>query len=140
MFNFSKTCKRLVLTDLALSLIACGAFSILLVLFKAFFQINIFNFIVGMFFGTAFTVLKILLLDRTLNKAVDMPEEKAVNYTRLHYTLRYFLTGVVIVVGALNPRVSLLGVVVAMVLLRPSAYLTSKQEKKENNESALKEN
>lgn len=132
MLNFSKTCKRLVLMDLALSLVVYG----LIISFKSFFQINFVYFTIGMLFGMIFTILKVLLLDRTLNKAIDMPEENAVNYTRLHYTLRYFLTGVVIVVAALNPKVSLLGVVLALLVLRPAAYLTSRGEKDEKQAEA----
>lgn len=128
----SETCKRIVLSNIAVSLVLFGVGMFVIIFYESFFQIKLSNFILGMVFGTAFSVLKIMLLERTVNKAVDLPKENAVNYTRMHYTLRYFLTGAVVVVAALSPWISLFGVVLAMVALRPAVYIASWLEKKHN--------
>ncbi len=126
----SQTCKRLILSDIAVSLIFFGIGIFAAIFFNDFFKLNILSFTLGMIFGTAFTVLKIMLLEKTVQKAVDMPKEKAVNYTRLHYTLRYILTGAVVAVAAVNTKVSLFGTVLALAALWPAVHAAAKLEKR----------
>lgn len=130
MFNVSETCKRMIFSDVAVSLVFYGIAALLIIIFENSLGIKIFNFSLGMIFGTLFTILKILLLEKTVNKAVDMPREQAQNYTRLHYTLRYFLTGAVIVAAVINPWTSIAGVVLALAAFRPAVYFTGWLEKR----------
>lgn len=114
--KLSETCKRLILFDLAVSLALFAAGS--------FFAADFAAFAKGMIFGTLFSILKFMLLEKTLVKAADMPKEDASNYARMHYMARYFLTGVVVFVGAVVPSVSLLGVVLALAAMYPAVLIT----------------
>jgi len=54
-------------------------------------------FAFGAILTSALNVLKVVLLERTVKKAVDIEEpETGKNYVRLQYLLRYFLTGIVL--------------------------------------------
>lgn len=99
-----------------------------------FFVDDVFAYAKGIIFGTLFAVLKLVLLERTLSKSVDMPKGNAQNYARLHYTLRYFLTIVVLAVAAIEPSISLLGVVLSLITMRPAAYIVSRMKDVNNSD------
>lgn len=101
----------------AISLIALGIGSM--------FTHDLLGYSKGILFGTVFAILKVILLERTINKSVDMPIENAQNYTRLHYMLRYFLTGIVLTISALEPSISFIGVIISLVTLRPAVYIVN---------------
>ena len=59
-------------------------------------------FAFGVILTSSLNVLKVVLLERTVKKAVDMDQPDAgKNYVRLQYLLRYFLTGLVLLVAGL---------------------------------------
>ena len=54
-------------------------------------------FAFGVVLTSALNAIKVVLLERTVRKAVDIEEPDAgKNYVRLQYLLRYFLTGAVL--------------------------------------------
>lgn len=115
--KLSYTCKKIILVMTAISLTALGIGSI--------FTNDLLSYTKGILFGTLFAILKVILLERTINKSVDMPSHNAQNYARLHYTLRYFLTGVVLAIGALEPSISFIGVVIPILTLQPAVYIVN---------------
>jgi len=79
----------------------------------------------GLTLGTMFSVLKVYLLSKTLKKAISLEPANARNYARLHYTLRFLLTGVILAVSALEPSISFLGTCIGMLTLQIAAYSTN---------------
>lgn len=129
MFKLSDTSKRLVKVMLAVSLIGLG---VGVIVTQIWFPSETFKYVYGIVFGMVFSVLKLMLLERTLNKSANFPEGQAQNYVRLHYMLRYFLTGAVLVVAAVKGGVSsILGVVVCLASLRPAVHIVNWQYKKQ---------
>ena len=124
MFRLSDTSKRLVKVMLAICLIALGGG---IIVTGIWFPGEIFRFSYGVVFGCIFAVLKLILLERSLNKSVNMPEGQAQNYIRLHYMLRYFLTGVVLAVAAVRGISALIGVVICLFSLRPAIFIVNRQ-------------
>ena len=63
-------------------------------------------FALGVFFPAALNVFKIILLDRTVKKVIEMDDpNRGKNYVRMQYLLRYFLTGVLLlVIGLIHTR------------------------------------
>lgn len=122
--KLSDTLKQIILTTIALFFIVAG--------FGAFISKDIKSFLIGLLFGTIFSILKMILLEKTLNKAMDMTGQKAINYTRLHYTLRYFLTFVVLLV-AVYRDFNLYGVVIGIILTIPSVYIVNFKNKNNDN-------
>jgi len=59
-------------------------------------------FAFGVILTSSLNVLKIIMLERTVNKVVGMDEPDAgKNYVRLQYLLRYILTGAVLLAAGL---------------------------------------
>ena len=63
---------------------------------------------------------------------MDMTSQKAINYTRIHYTLRYFLTFVVLLV-AVYRGFNLYGVIIGVVLTIPAVYIVNFKNKNNTN-------
>lgn len=122
MLRVSNTNKHIILTIISLSLIIFGV--------GCFFAKDVKTYFLGLFLGTLFSILKIILLEKTLEKSINMNPEKAVNYTRLHYSLRYLLTGAVLIIAAKNPNLSLIGVILGILILRPALFIISFKIKK----------
>ena len=71
---------------------------------------------------------KIMLLEKAVNRSVDMPPADAQNYMRLNYMSRYFLTGIVVFVALVSDWISLLGVVLGLFAFTPATFITGKLE------------
>ena len=91
---------------------------------------NKMSFTVGILFGLIFSILKLMLMKKTIEKAVTMPAEKAQVYTNVQYMLRYILTGVVLVVAALEPSIDILGVFFGLLSMKVAAYMQYFNNKK----------
>lgn len=76
----------------------------------------------GITFGLVFSLLKLKLMQNTIAKAIAMPEGKAQKYANVQYMIRYILTGVVLVIAALEPSINLLGVFFGLISMKVGAY------------------
>lgn len=84
------------------------------------------TFIFGILYGAIFSALKVILLEKTLNKAVDMSAQKATNYIRIHYVLRYFLTFAILGIAVYRSDImDIYGVIIGFLVLRPAIYLVN---------------
>ena len=119
--KISSTSKQIIITTIALFFIVTGI--------STFFVKDIKHFLIGLVFGTIFSILKLILLEKTLNKALDMSGQKAINYTRIHYTLRYFLTFIVLL-SAVYKGFNIFGVIIGVVLTIPAIYIVNLKIKK----------
>lgn len=106
--------------QLALSMIL---FSLIIYMIGILLVNNKHSWTLGIAFGTIFAVLKLKLMENTFNKAVQMPEAKAQRYTNVSYMIRYILTGIVLVVAALEPSIDILGVFFGLVSMKVGAYM-----------------
>ena len=77
----------------------------------------------GVMFGTIFTALKLALIQKTVLKAIEMSESDAKKYTVGQYTIRYTLTGVVLVVGMLEPSIDFIGVFAGLFTMKFAIYI-----------------
>ncbi|WP_317366916.1 ATP synthase subunit I [uncultured Tyzzerella sp.] len=118
--KISNTSKQIIITTIALFFIVLGI--------STFIVDDIKSFLIGISFGTIFSILKIILLEKTIEKAIDMTGQKAINYTRIHYTLRYFLTFVVLLIAAYK-NFNIIGVVLGILLPVPSVYIVNLKNK-----------
>ncbi len=115
--DMSKTLKQIIITVAALGVIAFGI--------GIFFTENVLFWLIGIAFGTIISIIKVILLEKTLNKAVDMPPEDAKNYTRSRYTLRLVLSVVLIVAAVKIPYINVIGVIVGLLLVQPAVYIVN---------------
>ncbi|MGL6174455.1 MAG: ATP synthase subunit I [Cellulosilyticaceae bacterium] len=105
-----------------LMIIVMIAFTAVIYSVGLFMTDNILGWTTGIFFGLTIALLKIKLMENTFSKAVVMPEAKAKVYTQRHYMIRYLLTGVVLLVAAIDPSISILGVFFGLVSMKVGAY------------------
>lgn len=85
-------------------------------------SLSAFPFALGAFLGAGVSVLKVLMLGRAVEKAVDMPGNDAVNFVRLNNFLKLLLTGIVLVLSAVLPIVNLWGAVAGIMTFPLAAY------------------
>lgn len=114
--KISNTSKQIIITTVALFFIVTGV--------SIFIVKDIKGFLVGLIFGTIFSILKLILLEKTLDKALNMTGEKAINYTRIHYTLRYFLTFIVLLI-AVYRGFNIIAVIIGVLLTIPAVYISN---------------
>ena len=80
----------------------------------------------GLFLGCALSVLKVILLEKTLNKSADMESKHAQVYASLQVLARYTLTAAVLLGAVFFPKIiGVFGVIFGILTLQISAYITS---------------
>lgn len=79
-------------------------------------------FLFGVLLGSAVSIAKVFLLERAVDKALELEGQHAKNYVSLQHILRLFLTGVVIFIGAVVDQVSLLGVALGVFAFQLATY------------------
>ena len=70
-------------------------------------------------------LLRVYMLERTLDKAVDMDPKNANNYTRANYTMRLVVSVVIVVLACLVEQINVVGVLIGLLLVQPAAYITN---------------
>lgn len=109
--------KKLIVVVVALGVIVFGIGS--------FWTESILFWFFGILLGTGISVIKVIMLNNTLNKAVEMSPEDAKNYTRSRYTFRLVLSIVMVVVAVKIPYISVVGVIVGLLLVQPAVYIVN---------------
>ncbi len=83
-------------------------------------------FVVGLLAGTILSVLKVVLLEKSLTKSMDMDGKTAKNYSNFQMVARYFLTILVLLVAAFFRNViGIFGTVAGILALQPAAYIAA---------------
>ena len=113
----SYTCKKLSTVIAVLGLIA--------LVVGLFFASNKIYWIVGIVLGTIASLIKVYMLERTLDKAVDMDPKNANNYTRANYTMRLVVSVVIVVLACLVEQINVVGVLIGLLLVQPAASITN---------------
>ncbi len=90
------------------------------------------GYLKGVCFGTLFSILKLQLIDRTFNKIVHMPPKRAQSYSLINYVARYVLTGIVLLVSALEPSIHILGTVVGLLTMKLAVFISLLHSKRKD--------
>jgi len=122
MNNLSPASKNIIKFLIMLSTAACiGG----LIFYQTIDSYSI-GYLLGIFIGTVLSIVRIVLLEKALNKSVDMKASQATNYTRLQYLFRYLITiAVMVFVGVMHPTINLIGALIGLVNMQFAAYLHS---------------
>lgn len=81
-------------------------------------------FALGVLLSSSLNMVKIIMLDRTVAKALGGKKDAAANYVRLQYLLRFSLTAAVLAAAVFIPFVSLWGAAAGLLTLQIAAYAT----------------
>lgn len=128
--KLSKTAKSLIINIVIYALVLNIGYIVLKDFFS--YQYNV-TFIYGIVLGSLFSIIKVVLLEQTINKAVTFDEKSAQGYMRSMYTLRYFLTGGVLLLSATNSSIDLFGTIFGIISLQFAVYLNKIPKIKFNN-------
>lgn len=83
---------------------------------------DIIIYLKGLMLGTIFTILRLKLMENSFKSSIMKEPHKAITHARGNYLIRYFLTIVVLLVGILEPSVSIIGVVIGLIAMKLAAY------------------
>lgn len=115
--KMSDTCKKL-----SMVIVVLGAISLVVGLFFADSKIH---WLLGIVLGTLVSVVKVYMLERALDKAVDMEPKDATNYTRANYTMRLVISVGIVVLACVTKQFNVVGVLIGLLLVQPAAYITN---------------
>jgi len=100
----------------ALAMMAGGA-----IFYRSF---EAFPFALGVLLTSVLNAGKILMLERTVKKAIDMEDPKTgKNYVRIQFLLRYLLTAAILVAAGLTPFISVWGALFGIFTLQISVII-----------------
>lgn len=84
------------------------------------------NYALGLLFGAAVSVVRILMLSRAVNISVDMEPADSKTYMMGQYNLRMLLTIAAVVAGAMmKDRLSIFGIILGLIAMQPSVYIAN---------------
>lgn len=98
---------------------------ILIILFLYEFEPPL-PYVIGLFSGCLVSSIRIVLMDVSINKSIDMQENKAKNYSQLQFFLRYFITiGYAVLLVVLHKYLGVFGGVIGLLCMQLSAYIAN---------------
>ena len=128
-FKLSNTCRALLLSILVLGAV-CAVVGL-------FFTSEKLSWVLGVAIGSVTAMIRVIMLESTIQKAVDMQKKDSEAFGRVGYNTRLLFTGAVIVAVAVTKCASLIGVIVGIVLVQPAAYITNFVIKPHENDPAI---
>lgn len=114
--KISSLAKRMIITILTIVLV-CVLASIIY-----YRSLEFLPFLIGALLGAVVSILKVFLLEHTVNKALNLEEKEAGKYVSLHHLLRMLLSGLALFLGATVPQISLWGVVAGILAFQVATY------------------
>ncbi len=114
MFKLTLTAKKMTIIIIAISLILIG---LSLLFISTMFAYSI-------FYGTIVSILRLILLDRTITKSTTMFSTQAKSYVVRHYFLRQLITAISIFIAIANPMINISGAILGILLMNLSGYIS----------------
>jgi len=100
-----------------------------------FLNFPYFGFELGVLIGATVSIARLISIEKTVKKVLDMPEGNAKNYARVQYSIRFLLGGVILLIAAtMHPTIHLAGVGVGVITMHIATYITSYLQIKEGRE------
>lgn len=114
--KLSDLAKRMIITILIIVL-ACVLGSVLY-----YRSLDFLPFLFGAILGSLVSIVRVFLLERAVDKAVEMEKKQAGNYVTIQHLLRLLLSGLALVLGAIVPQINLWGVVAGILAFQLALY------------------
>lgn len=84
------------------------------------------DFVLGLFTGCLVSGIRIVLMDKSINRAVDMEEKKAKNYNQLQFLVRYFIViAYAVLLILFHQYLGVFGGVLGLLCMQLSAYVAN---------------
>ncbi|XJS11294.1 ATP synthase subunit I [Aerococcaceae bacterium WGS1372] len=114
--NYSEEAKGMIQTILIV-----GAIGILLS-FIYYRSLEFLPFLWGVILGTLVSVVKVIMLDKSVDKALTMSSKRASSYVALQQLLRLAISAIALYLGATMDGISLWGVVLGILSFQAAIY------------------
>ncbi|NLK75163.1 MAG: hypothetical protein GX288_07745 [Clostridiales bacterium] len=114
--KLSNLAKKMIFSILIIALI-CTLGSVIYHRSMAFLP-----FMFGALLGSAISIAKVFLLERTVDKALTMEQKHAKNYVSLSHIIRLLISGLALFLGAVVPQISLWGVAAGILAFQVAVY------------------
>lgn len=118
--KISDTTKQMIKNMVFVSLVAL----ILVCFVKTFLP-----YILGLTIGTLLAIAKLILMEQSIDKSLNMSPKTAEKYIHAQYVLRYILTGLVLFFVIKSRSISTIGFLIGLCSLQISAYITGFKKK-----------
>lgn len=99
-------------------LLGIGSYGVLVELFGVFFSEDILSYSLGLLYGVIVAILIFLHMARGLNRALDLPQEKAEKYARKQAFLRLAMMLVALLVVLRIPKLHFIAAVLGLLGLK----------------------
>lgn len=107
-------------------LIGIGIYAVLIELVGFFFSDDLFSYTLGLLFGVAVAIFLIIHMAKTLDRALDLPQEQAVKYTRRQSFLRLAVMLAAMVIALMVEQFNFIAVILGMLGLKMGAFIAPK--------------
>ena len=114
--RLSDLAKRMIFTILIIAL-TCILGSVIY-----YRSLDFLPFMFGVLIGSALSIAKVFLVERTVDKVLAMEKKVAGNYVSIQHIMRLLLSGVVLFLGATVPQISLWGVVAGILAFQLAVF------------------
>ena len=117
------------LSDIAKRMTAVIGVSLLLPIAASIAYYRSFAFLpfaFGVLLGAALNVLKVVMLDRTVKRVIDMGKKNAENYVRFQHFLRFLLTGLAFLAAAFLPFINIWGTAAGICTMQIAILFTKR--------------
>lgn len=84
----------------------------------------------GCLLGGAFTIIRLKMMENSVEKSVQMEAKRASRYARAQYIVRYLLSAAVLAAAAILPWLNPISTVLAMISLKLATYIQGVLDKK----------
>lgn len=109
--------KKMIIAILAISFIS------IMVAFIYYRSLEFLPFFFGVLLGAAVSIVKVFLLEYAVNQALAPGRTHAAMYIAFQNLIRFALTGLALLAGALIPQINLWGVVTGVLSYQLAVYL-----------------
>ena len=118
--NSSETARIMAAATVVINLIILATGAVIAAFVYSFGTVMLYA--AGVVLGGVHSLVKIILLEKSLNSVLDKEKEGAANTARLFFLVRYLMTGAVFVIAALVLKVpGLVGTILGVLSLQPAA-------------------
>lgn len=104
-------------------LLGIGVYALLVEVIGIFFSENLLSYTLGLLAGTVISVFLIFHMAKTLDKALDMPQEQAAKYVRKQSFIRLFIMLLAMIVGLAVEWLNFITIVLGLLGLKLGALI-----------------
>lgn len=102
------------------------ALSVVVFIIGLFVSDNPLKFALGLYYGVAVSLLRLIMLARAVNTSVDMDADSSKKYMMGQYNMRMLMTIAALVLAAfIRDKLSIVALVIGLLIMQPAVYIAN---------------